>query len=533
MAVASEALMQAIVFGQRRLRLRLRRDAARSGGLGPFLARDAICYVSAMTRSSLQQPSRAVVVVVAAVAALAALACAAQRYAIRADVQPAPVDAEVERVPNIRGFWMSDAEYGGKIYVIVAGVHAASRDVPTLVMVHGLGDAGVKDFYPLLPALTRDRRVVTFDLPGFGRSGRANEKYTPERYARVVSEVIAAFADGPVDVMGHSMGGAIALLHAATYPSQVHRLIVADAAGILHREAWFGQHLRRVTDPAGKVVPRVAVAMADVAAAVMDATRVLGAAPDVILAVPLLRQKILRGEPGRIAALSLILYDFGPALSRISAPTLIAWGENDNVAPLRTGQLLADRVHDAKLVVIAGAGHDVMAEAPQPLLAEIERHLGVAPTALPAAGVWASSGGAGSSQGAAVCNGSADMKFKGVYDSLVIEGCTDARLDDVRARRLVLRRSTASIVHSTFSDGIVADASTLIMTGGGIDGPVAIDVNDSRLDLAGVAIETSGEPYRVTGESRVLFSVCSVRTPRGVGYRHGFLSNAYGPTDGT
>jgi pimeloyl-ACP methyl ester carboxylesterase len=445
-------------------------------------------------------------------------------YVLRADVKPAPVDVEVRGLPGARGFWLPDAEYGGKVYVLVAGQHAPDRRAPTLVLVHGLGDAGVRDFYPLLPELARERRVVTFDLPGFGRSDKANRKYAPDGYARVVSEIIQAFAEGPADVLGPSMGGAIALLHAATYPAEVRRLIVVDAAGILHREAWVAQNLRRLTASAGRVSPRVAEMMAGAASVILDASRVFGAAPDAILEVGFLRQKILRAEPGRIAALSLMMYDFGPSLARIQAPTLIAWGDRDIVAPLRTGQLLADRLRDARLVVIPGAGHVVMEDAPAALLVEIERHLtSLPPSVMPPV---RPGGPAVPAPGAAMCSGTADMQFRGAYDSLTIEGCTGARLDQVRARRLVIRRSTVSIVGSTFTEGVSLDASTLLMTGGGIDGPVAIDANDSQLDLAGVAIETSGQACHMTGNSRVVFSVCPVRSPKGLTYRHGFESSA-------
>lgn len=445
-------------------------------------------------------------------------------YVLRGDVKPAPVDVEVAALPGARGFWLPDAEYGGKVYVMVAGRHAPDRKAPTLVLVHGLGDAGVRDFYPLLPQLTRERRVVMFDLPGFGRSGKANVKYAPDRYARVVSEVIQAFVEGPVDVLGHSMGGAIALLHAATYPAEVRRLIVVDAAGILHREAWVAQNLRRLTEPAGRVSLRLAEVMAGTATVILDASRLFGAAPDAILEVGFLRQKILRAEPGRIAALSLMMYDFGPALGRIEAPTLIVWGDRDVVAPLRTGQLLADRVRDARLVVLPGAGHVVMEDAPAALLAEIERHLQGLVTS-PMLAVRAG-GTVVPPPAAAVCSGTADMQFRGAYDSLTIEDCTRARLDQVRARRLVVRRSTVSVVRSTFTEGIITDASTLLMTGGRIDGPVAIDANDSQLDLAGVAIETTGQACHMTGTSRVVFSVCPVHSPTGLSYRHGFESSA-------
>ena len=123
-----------------------------------------------------------------------------------------------------------------------------------------------------------------------------------------------------------------------------------------------------------------------------------------------------------------------------------------------------------------------------------------------------------------MCNGQSDVQLTGVYDSVVIEDCPRVTLDQVHTSSLVIRRSTASIVRSTFSAGIVADASTLIVTGGEIGGEVALDVKDSRIDLAGVSIAASGEPFRATGTSRVLLSVCPVRTASGLSYRHGFVN---------
>jgi len=49
--------------------------------------------------------------------------------------------------------------------------------------------------------------------------------------------------------------------------------------------------------------------------------------------------------------------DFTDALSRIDVPTLLIWGDDDKRAPLRIGQMMRDRIRDARLVVIPGAGH--------------------------------------------------------------------------------------------------------------------------------------------------------------------------------
>jgi pimeloyl-ACP methyl ester carboxylesterase len=463
--------------------------------------------------------------------ALAVVACAGPRHDVRSDgtsvagggAPPAPaadgsvaLDPEVAALPGARAVWLGDPEFG-PIYVVTAGV-ARDPGEPPVLFVHGLGTNGMRDFYPVLPPIAAHRRVVLLDLPGFGRSPHANVKYAPDRYAAVLSRVIATVGGGPVDVVGHSMGGAITLFHAANYPEQVRRLIVVDAAGVLHRDAWFAHHLRRVTDPARIVLPRVADILGEAADLFSDTTRLLEPAPELILEVAALRNKLLGGRPERIAALGLILQDFGPVIARIRAPTLVVWGADDVIAPLRTGLMLADRLPDARLVVLPGVGHQVMAQAPSLLVPEIERHIGAsgpaprAPAAAP-----------GPSQGQAVCKGQPEMQLTGVYDSVVIEDCGHVTLDQVRTRSLVIRRSAASIVRSSFSAGIVADSATLIITGGDIGGEVAIDARDSKLDLAGVAIGAGREPFRTSGQCRLLLSVCPVRTPEGVAYRHGFV----------
>jgi pimeloyl-ACP methyl ester carboxylesterase len=433
----------------------------------------------------------------------------------------AGLDREIAALPNARAVWFPDPEYG-KVYVLLAGPDRTA--VAPLFLVHGLGTNGVKDYYPVLAPLAAERRVVLFDLPGFGRSGRANLKYSPSAYAAVLSRLVAAYGPGPVDVVGHSMGGAISLFHASTYPNQVHRLIVVDAAGILHRDAWFGHHLRRVTDPASVVLPRVADMMGEVAQLLSDTSRIFDPAPEIVLEFAALRQRILGGKPERIAALGLILQDYGPLIAKIRAPTLVVWGADDMVAPLRTGLMLADRLPDAQLVVLPSVGHQVMAQAPSLLVPQIQRHLAASGPA------GAPSEAAVASQGKGVCHGQSDFRLTGVYDTVVIEDCTRVTLEQVKTTSLVIRRSTGSIIRSTFTSGIVAEASTLIITGGAIGGEIAVEAKNSKIDLAGVSIAARNEPFRCDDQSRVLLSVCPVRGTDGhVDYRHGFVKASAAP----
>jgi pimeloyl-ACP methyl ester carboxylesterase len=453
--------------------------------------------------------------------AVLAAGCAGTRPAVKSDLLAAPLDPAFPALAPLvaRSYWMPDEEFGGKVYVVVVDPPGpAPRS--TLVLVHGLGTAGIRDFYPVLGDLSRGRRVVTFDLPGFGRSVGANERYTPARYAVVVSRIIHRFGVGPVDVLGHSMGGAIALMHASAYPEQVHRLVLVDAAGILHREAWFGHHLRRVTDPVGALFPTAVDELNQVSNALFSTTRILAPLPAIVLLTPALRLELLDGNPGRIAALSLILTDFSTAISNVVAPTLIVWGSEDKVAPLRTGQLLADRLRDARFTMLAGVGHDVMEEAPTRLVAAVEPFL-AAPTLppLPPAPVEISHGNVS-------CSGQNDLHLTGAYDDVVLEGCDRATFDHATMKHLTLRNSTARLLHSSVASGIVLTTSHLLATGGRLAGDVALELTDSDVDLAGVAIDARRAVYRLAGTSKAIFSVCPVRAGQATHYLHDVLDSS-------
>src|SRR6185503_3525732 len=122
-------------------------------------------------------------------------------------------------------------------HVVVDGIEIAFSDVgvsdgesATLVLIHGLGS-----YMPVwernLDALSARHRVVAIDLPGYGKSSKANYDYSMAFYARVVEGVIETLHLAHVVLVGHSMGGQIALTHALRYPGKAERLVLVDPAG--------------------------------------------------------------------------------------------------------------------------------------------------------------------------------------------------------------------------------------------------------------------------------------------------------------
>ena len=98
--------------------------------------------------------------------------------------------------------------FRGEAHVYTAG----PENAPSVVLVHGIGDKGARDWTGLMSMLAPDFHVISFDLPGFGRSSKSNEQYTPKNYAAFIRYVVQQrVSKEPFFLVGHSMGGAIAL----------------------------------------------------------------------------------------------------------------------------------------------------------------------------------------------------------------------------------------------------------------------------------------------------------------------------------
>ncbi|MGW1619030.1 alpha/beta fold hydrolase [Streptomyces sp. NPDC002172] len=99
-------------------------------------------------------------------------------------------------------------------------------DAPPLVLLHALGEDAT-DWEAVLPVLARNRRAYALDLRGHGRSDWPGN-YSLELMRADVLRFLDARGLGPVDLIGHSMGGVVAYLLAADHPRRVSRLVLED-----------------------------------------------------------------------------------------------------------------------------------------------------------------------------------------------------------------------------------------------------------------------------------------------------------------
>ena len=123
--------------------------------------------------------------------------------------------------------------FDGVVHVIETG----QKHKKTIILVHGLGYSGLRDWLDVIGQLESDYHIIALDLPGFGESDPTSLQLAPQRYAQLLKWLIPQFSSQKVTVIGHSMGGAISLRFASEFPAMVDLLIMVDTAGVLHRSA--------------------------------------------------------------------------------------------------------------------------------------------------------------------------------------------------------------------------------------------------------------------------------------------------------
>lgn len=249
---------------------------------------------------------------------------------------------------------------GSRLRYLVAG------EGDPLVLVHGLGGAAA-NWLALAPLLLPGRRLIVPELPGHGGSSPLPAAPSLSPYADRLGLLLDHEGATPAAVVGHSLGGAVALRLALRRPESVSALVLAAAAGISStaRSARYALTVTGILKPGRKIAPH----RRRVARSVLLKRLVFGrwGASDPSALPPEVVEALLAG-PARhtdtvSAATALVRDDVRPELARIGCPVLVLWGARDNQLPVDDAFDYARRLR-APLRVIADCGHLLIVERP-------------------------------------------------------------------------------------------------------------------------------------------------------------------------
>ena len=236
---------------------------------------------------------------------------------------------------------------------------------PVIVMVHGF-TGSKENWYPLARELGGRYRLLIPDLPGWGASERkSGATYGfPEQAANVDAFIRALSPGTPVVLLGHSMGGGIAVLAATRYPQSVAKVGLLDAAGVRFKDNQFGLDVLAGKNPFG--VDDEASLQRYIDIVFHDANAKPWLPWPASTALIRKRRADAAFEQGvldRIGRSSESLLP-GEEAGRIRQPTLLLWCRQDAVIDASALDLYAQRIPQARKVLLDGCGHMSLMEQP-------------------------------------------------------------------------------------------------------------------------------------------------------------------------
>jgi len=253
---------------------------------------------------------------------------------------------------------------------------------PVLLLVHGIA-GNCENWREVIEPLSHRHTVIAPDLPGHGASEAGAGDYSIGALASGLRDLLLALGHERATVVGHSLGGGVAMQLAYQYPEMVERLVLVSSGGL-------GPEVSPVLRAAA--LPGAALFISVTAGAGRRAGSVLGRGLSAFGLRPSADvAEVARGyasleDPARRAAfLDTLRAVVGTRGQRVSAgdrlylaeavPVLIVWGGRDTIIPVHHGEDAVRAIPGARLEVFEDVGHLPQLEAPGRFIAALERFL--------------------------------------------------------------------------------------------------------------------------------------------------------------
>ncbi|QIG50221.1 alpha/beta hydrolase [Nordella sp. HKS 07] len=238
-----------------------------------------------------------------------------------------------------------------------------SPDGPPLILVHGYGDSW-RSYRPVIEELPPTIRAVAISLRGHGDSSKPESRYDMAEFTGDIVGAMDRLAIERAVIVGHSMGSLVAQCIAMDHPERVTGLVligslptVADHPGV--EEMW-RDSVAGLEDPVDPEFVRS-----------FQESTLAQPVPGTFFDGILFESAKVPARVWRGALRSMLSEDRSDRLHRIVAPTLIVWGDRDNICSREHQDLLLRGIPRARLSVYEGAGHGPHWENPKPIAAEI------------------------------------------------------------------------------------------------------------------------------------------------------------------
>jgi pimeloyl-ACP methyl ester carboxylesterase len=244
-----------------------------------------------------------------------------------------------------------------------------------IILLHGFPDSWLS-YETVLAHLPTTIRTVAVSQRGFGNSDKPTAGYHPRNLAADLADFMKLRKIPEAIIVGHSMGALVAQSFALDFPERVAGLVLigtfktqAENAELLEMI----ETLDRMTDPVDPDLVRA-----------FQASTLAQPVSDKFFATVVAEGARLPLSVWRAALTEIAAYDDFAELARITAPTILYWGERDGFSTYEQQQELASEIAGAELRVYAGAGHSLHWEKPRRFAADLANFVRALSRDLPA-----------------------------------------------------------------------------------------------------------------------------------------------------
>ena len=219
-----------------------------------------------------------------------------------------------------------------------------------------------------LPALAEHVRVLTYDHPGHGSSAPPQQPCTVESLAHGLLQLLDELGLGRVSLCGVSLGGMVGMALALEAPERVERLVLACTSAYLGPPEGWAKRARIVRAEGVEAV-------ADTVVGRWFTSGLAGEEPQTVARFRAMLTATPREGYARCCE-AVGAWDARERISAIAAPVLVIAGDEDPATPVAHAELIASRVAESRLVVLARAGHLANVERADAFTAAVLEHLG-------------------------------------------------------------------------------------------------------------------------------------------------------------
>ena len=256
-----------------------------------------------------------------------------------------------------------------------------NRNGYPLVLIHG-SNASLHTWEPWVAELGDTYRVISLDLPAHGLTGAlpgsAYDSYNIDAMASFVDAVVSRLGVTKFAIAGNSMGGRVSWVYTLAHPDKVSHLVLLDASGIPRPEGFEPPFIFKligtpvIGDLLTQITPRDLVADG-IKSSFTDDTLVTDDMIDRYWELTLMEGSREAHAIRYQAPWDDTRYE---RLGEIAAPTLILWGEDDELVPVSAAYEFEKRIPNAELIVYKGVGHIPMEEVAEQSAADVRGFLG-------------------------------------------------------------------------------------------------------------------------------------------------------------